>query len=235
MMLLRERMRRLFKDPVDASLGLKFLVTLTGVISLFMVAGTIFIARVLMEGQYRELETRGRELGQFLGKAGADALMRKDMLALDALVAEAVKSQDMLYTYATDTENRILSNSFASFNRNQPEVKKFLEQEKSADMNALASRAREQLDPVEVRVDIRVDTVQPGSITLGFSRAGVKKHARDVVLLLLATSLVIVTAFAVLVYAMTRRMIVMPAREVVVVATGAAGGDLTRSVRVRCC
>src|SRR5512143_3185338 len=65
-MLLRERMKRLFKDPVEGNLGLKFLVTLTGVISLFMVAGTIFVARVLMDGQYRELETRGKEVGKRL-------------------------------------------------------------------------------------------------------------------------------------------------------------------------
>ncbi|MGE5809572.1 MAG: methyl-accepting chemotaxis protein [Nitrospirota bacterium] len=232
-MLLRERMKRLFKDPVEANLGMKFLVTLTGVISLFMVAGTIFVARVLMDGQYRELETRGRELGQLLGSAGTNALVQKDLVALDALVAEAVKSQDMLYAYAADPENRVLSNFSVSFNRNRPEVREFLEREKSADMNALASRAREKLDPVEVRVDIGAGTARMGSVTMGFSRAGVKKNARDVIVLLLATSLAIVTGFAVLVYVMTKRMIVMPARGVAAVATGAAAGDLTQNVRVR--
>jgi methyl-accepting chemotaxis protein len=226
-------MKRLFKDPLDASLGLKFLVILTGVISLFMVAGTIYVARVITEGQYRELETRGREMGQFLGRAGADPLIQKDLVALDSLVAEAVKSQDMLYTYVSDPENRVLSNSYVSFDRNRPEVKEFLEQGKDTDMNALAPKAREKLDPLEVRVDIRVGTARPGSVTMGFSRAGVKKNARDIVLLLLATSLVIVTAFAVLIYVMTKRMIILPAREVADVATGAAAGDLTRSVRVR--
>ncbi len=232
-MLVRERIRRLVKDPIETSLGLKFLVTLTGVISLFMVAGTLFVARVLMEAQYRELDTRGREMGQFLGRAGADPLIQKDLVALDALVAQAVKSQDMLYTYVSDPEDKILSNSFVSFDKERPEVKEFLEQEKSTDMNVLASRAREKLDPLEVRVDIQIGTARPGSVTMGFSRAGVKKNARKIVLLLLATSLVIVSSFAALVFVMTRRMIVVPTAEAVAVATSAAAGDLSRGVHVR--
>jgi methyl-accepting chemotaxis protein len=232
-MLLRERMRRLLIDPIESSLGMKFLVTLTGVISLFMVAGTIFVARIITEEQYREIETRGREMGQFLGRAGADPLIQKDLVALDALVAEAVKSQDMLYTYVSDPENRVLSNSYASFDRSRPEVKEFLSQEKNTDMNVLAPKARERLNPIEVRVDVRVGTARPGSVTMGFSRASVKKNTRDIVLLLLMTSLVIIAAFAALVYVMTKRMIAIPTRKVVDVATSAAAGDLTRSVHVR--
>ena len=67
-----------------------------------MVLGTFFVARMMTDGQYRALETRGREMGQLLGKAGTDALLHRDIIALDGLIAETVKSQDMLYAYMLD-------------------------------------------------------------------------------------------------------------------------------------
>jgi methyl-accepting chemotaxis protein len=232
-MLFREKVKRLVKDPIDASLGLKFMVTLTGIIAIFLVAGTVFTSRIMTEVQYRALETRGREMGQFLGRAGADPLFQKDLVALDALVAEAVNSQDVLYTYVSDAENRVLSNAYVSFNKARPEVQAFLDREKGADMAALAAAARKSLEPVEVRVDIGRDGARLGSVTMGFSRATVRRETLELVLLLAAISLVTIIAIAVTVYLMARKMIVVPTAEAAAVATNIASGDLSQSVRVR--
>ena len=51
-----------------------------------------------MESQYRGIETRGRELGVFLGKAGTDPILYKDIITLDALASEAGKLLDILLT-----------------------------------------------------------------------------------------------------------------------------------------
>jgi len=231
-MLFRERLKRLVKDPIDASMALKFMLTMTGVVSMLMVAGTLFVSRILAEAQYGALVTRGKEMGQFLGKAGTDPLLRKDIAALDGLVMEAVKSQDVLYTYVTDPGNTILNNTLASFNRDRAEVTEFLERGKSDGMAALAARARE-LDPVEVQVEMTSGGARIGVVTIGFSRAAVRKQARDVVVLLLATSLAIVAAIAALIYVMARKMIVVPTTQALAVASNIAAGDLTQSVRVR--
>jgi methyl-accepting chemotaxis protein len=232
-MFFREPMKRLFKERIDASMGLKLVAMLTAVISVLMVTGTIFISRIMMQAQERALETRGKEMGLFLGRAGAGPLIQKDRVALDELVAEAIKSQDMLYTYVSDSENSILSNSYVSFNRTRPEVTGFLGQEKSDAMNVLAARAREKLDPVEIRVDVRSGSSLLGAVTMGFSRSTIRKEALDVILLLVGTSLLIVASIAVMIYVMARKMIVTPTTEAGKVVSNIASGDLSQSVRIR--
>jgi hypothetical protein len=49
-MLFRERLIRTFRDPIDASVGLKLVITMTGVVAVIMVIGTIFfVARIMMQ------------------------------------------------------------------------------------------------------------------------------------------------------------------------------------------
>ena len=68
---------KVLKDGIDSSMGLKIMFAMIGAISVLMVLGTVFVAHMLMDGQYRALETRGREMGRFLGKAGTDALLHR--------------------------------------------------------------------------------------------------------------------------------------------------------------
>jgi len=221
------------KDGIDSSMGLKIMFAMIGAISVLMVLGTVFVAHMLMDGQYRALETRGREMGRFLGKAGTDALLHRDIPALDGLVAEMVKSPDMLYTYVTDTSDVVLNNASVSFNRAHPDVKEFLAQEKIEDVATLAAKAKEKLDPIEVQVDVKTGVTRLGMVRMGFSRAAVRKDGWNVVWLLLGTSTLIIGALALMIYLMVRSMVVLPTREAVTVASNVAAGDLTQSVRVR--
>jgi methyl-accepting chemotaxis protein len=221
------------KDRIDASMGLKFMLALVGAITVLMVAGTFFVARMLMDGQYRALETRGREMGQLLGKAGTDALQHRDILALDGLVAETVKSPDMLYTYVTDSSNVILNNASVSFNRAHPDMKELLARGTIEDTATLAAKAKEKLDPIEVPVEVKIGDTRLGTVRMGFSRAAVRKDARDVVWLLLGTSALIIGALALMLNLMVRSMIVLPTKEALDAASNIAAGDLSQSVRVR--
>ncbi|MCK9418156.1 MAG: methyl-accepting chemotaxis protein [Nitrospirae bacterium] len=220
------------KDRIDASMGLKFMFALFGAVAVLMVMGSFFVARMLMDGQYRALETRGREMGQLLGKAGTDALLHRDIPVLDGLVAETVKSPDVLYTYIADSSNVILNNASVSFNRAHPDVKKLLAQGEIEDTATFAAKAKEKFDPVEVQVDVKDGDTRTGLVTMGFSRAAVRKDGRDAVLLLLGTSVLITGALALMIYLMVRSMIVLPAKEAVAVASNIAAGDLTQSMRV---
>lgn len=220
-------------DRMDSSMGFKFLFALIGAVTVLMVAGTFFVAHMLADGQYRGFETRGREMGQLLGKAGMDALPRRDIPALDGLVAEMLKSPDMLYAYVTDSSDIALNNVSVSFNRTHPDLKDLLEQGTIKDTAGLAAKAKETLDPVEVTVDIKNGDNRLGSVRMGFSRAAVRKSARHVVWLLLGTSALIVGSLALMVSVMVRRMIVLPAKEALDAATNIAAGDLSQSVRVR--
>jgi len=227
-----ERIKQALKDLIDKSMSFKLVMKAMGVASIIMLIGTVFIARLLMQAQFRALETRGREMGQFLGRAVTDPLLLRDVVALDGLVAEAVKSPDMLYTYVADSGSVILNNAYTSFNRTQPEVLAFLERERSDDIAILTAHARDKLYSIEVPVDIRIGNTRLGSVTMGFSRTAVRKETLGIILLLGLTSLLIIFALAAMIYLMVRKMVVIPTSEAVAVASNVASGDLSQSVRV---
>jgi len=229
----QEGMLRNMLDRVLSSMGLKLMAALTAVITLLMILGTLFVSRMMLDGQYRALEVRGREMGQFLGKAAIDPMLRRDLIAIDGLVAEAVKSQDMLYTYVTDASHAVLTNSYVSFNRTGPELQDLLANEQSNDVGILAAKVKSAMEPVEVTVEIKMGSTRLGAVVMGFSRAGVKKEARDVVWLLAGTSVMIIGVLAAMIYGMARKMIVVPTTDAVAVASNVAAGDLSQSVRVR--
>ncbi len=225
-------MVRMLKEKLKASMGLKFVLAVTLVIAVLMVAGTLFVARMLQESQYRTLETRGRELGLFLGKTVVDPLLFKDEMQIDGLVSEAAQAKDVVYTYVADGSGAIVSSSEASFHTADPAIEKFLSREKTHDMKELVERAKQVFDVLEVPVNISVEQSVMGRVVVGFSRQAVKREAGKVVALLLLTSVAIVALLALVVYAMVRRMIVGPTAEAVAAASGIAAGDLTQSVRV---
>jgi len=232
-MMFREGAPGALMDRIKARMGLKFMVALTGVISLFLVLGTFFIARMVTEGQYRALETRGKEMGQFLSKAVTDPLLHQDIITLDSLVAEAAKSQDMLYAYVEDASNKVLNTAHVSFNQSQAEVKGLFAQEKTDDVAVLAAKAKKQLDAIEVSSDIKIGSTRLGVVKMGLSRAGVRKDARQIILVLAGIGVMIYSGLGLLVYVMVRRMIVAPMTEALAVASNIAAGDLSQSVQVR--
>lgn len=220
-------------NRIRASMGLKLMVALTGVISLFLVLGAFFIARMVTEGQYRALETRGKEIGQFLSKAVIDPLLHQDLVTLDSLVAEAAKSQDMLYVYVEDSSDKVLNTAHVSFNQSYAEVKGLLAQEKTDDVAVLAAKVKERLDPIEVQTDIKIGSTRIGVVKMALSRAGVRKDARQIVWVLAGTGVMLYGGLALMIYVMVRKMIVAPTAEAVAVASNIAAGDLSQSVRVQ--
>jgi methyl-accepting chemotaxis protein len=212
-------------------MGLKLVAALSGVFVLVALVGAVFLIRMLAENQYEHLEKRGRELGLFLGKAGTDPLLYKDVIKLDGLVSDAVRSEDMLYAYVVDAAGKPLSTVRASFTGEHPEVKKILEQERSEDVAALARKVKSRMDALEVRTSIDLDGSELGSVVMGFSRAGVRQDVRNVALLSLGLCVAIILALASVVYGMVRRMVVVPATQAGKVAATIAGGDLSMRVR----
>jgi methyl-accepting chemotaxis protein len=223
---------RTLKERIGASMGVKLVAVITGVILVLMVLGTVFVARIMTEDQYRHIETRGKDLGLFLGKAVTDPILQKDMIKLDSLVSDAMKTRDVLYTYVTDASGAALNNVYVSFNRENPDLRAFLPQSTMDSTPALAAKVKARFDVLEVPVDITIGQTKLGTVWLGFSKAGGKENIHGIVLLLLGTSVAIVLALTVMVYVMARRLIVVPTTEAVSVASSIAAGDLTQNVHV---
>ncbi len=218
---------------IESNMGIQFMVAVALVISVLMALGAAFVAHLLIDGQYRDIETRGRELGLFLGKASADALVRKDKATLDGLVGEATKARDVVFTYIVDETKAPVNSLEVCFNRADPRVIAFLAREKSADLSVLAAKAQQQFDLLHLQEPIKQGNTTVGTVIIGFSRENAKRDALQVVMLLVGTSIVIVVVLSGLVYWMAQRMIVAPTRQSVMVASNIAAGDLSHAVRVR--
>jgi methyl-accepting chemotaxis protein len=234
MRVIKERVADLtLRKKVEASMGLKFMVAVTAVIIGFMMVGTILITRVLTDGQYRALETRGREMGQFLGKAGTEALLHKDTVALNGLIAEVANAQDVLYAYITDESNTVVSSVQSSFNRTDPDLQSLLAGGQSGGVAILAAKAKEKLDALEMQSDIVSGSTRLGTVKIGFSRAGVRKETRYILRVLLAIGVMIIGGLALTIQVMVRKMILASTLEAVTIASNIANGNLTQTVRVR--
>lgn len=220
------------KDRIKKNMGLKFLVVLCGWVIVLMMAGTFFVARMMLAAQERSLETRGREIGAVLAKAALDKIASGDILGLNLMVGDVVQGKDILAIVFTGTDGAPLTSARASFNDGDPGVKRVLASEKSENVKRLLDAVRQQLEPVEVHTDISLGGTKLASVHLAFSRAEIQGNAASLVLVLVATSAAIVLTLAGFVYVMVRRMIAVPTAAAESVASGIAAGNLTQTVRV---
>jgi methyl-accepting chemotaxis protein len=221
------------KDKIGKSMGVKLVLAMACVIAAIMLVGTVIMSQVILAGQERTIQTRGREIGLFLGKSAADPILFKDSMAIDSLVSEAVTARDMVYTYVSDTSGQVLSSIFASFNDKTPGVKELLAAQKDEDVRAAAEKARGLLDVMPVTSDILLDGNKLGTVTMGFSREGIKREAKEIIGMMAGTSVGIVIVLAGVVHLMVRRMVVTPAASAAGVVRQIAAGDLTKNVPVR--
>lgn len=220
-------------NRIESSIGLKFTIALIGVVSAFLLLCSFLIARMLIQEQYRALEIRGHDLGQFFSKSITDPLLRKDFLSLNSQVGEAVKSQGMLYTYVLDASNKIVNTSYASFNRSQGSVNAFLEQEQTDDMTVLAERALERLDAVRVQTHIMIGNTRIGTVVMGLSRESARRETRQIIWMLGGTSLIIIGVLVVMMSMMVRVLIARRTKEAAAVVSNIAAGDFSRTVPVQ--
>jgi methyl-accepting chemotaxis protein len=219
-------------DTIKSSMGLKFVIALSGWVLLLMLLGTVFIARMLTDYQYRAMENRGREIGTILAKSSVDRFIAGDLIGLNMLVEDVVKSREMISLVFLKVDGTPLTSAHASFNRENADVHSLMAAERTEDVLKLSSAIRRELSPVEVSVDVLLQGTRLGEIRLAFSRADVRANAVKVVLLLMGTALAIVLSISCIVYFMASRMIASPTSAAEAVASAIAAGDLTQKVQV---
>ncbi len=225
-------MARSFKDTVRSSMGLKFVLVLSGWILLLMLVGSVFVARMLLDSQQHALEARGKEMGKVIAKASLDRLVANDVLGLNLIVEDILNSSDMLAIVVTSADGTPLTSVRSSFNRALPEVKAVIDRVKTDSTAAIASAMTRDLKPIEVAVPVFIDRTKIGEVRLDFSRREVRGGAIRVVLLLIGTSIIIVLSIAALQFVMVRRMIILPTRAAETMANQIAAGNLEQHVRV---
>ena len=218
---------------ITASMGLKIMIALTSVISLFLLVCFFFIVRMMVEGQYHALEMRGRELGLFFSKAVTDPLLQHDRMTLDELVAQAAKSEDMIYTYVVDASGKIANKALFSFNPSRSEAREFSAQGQAVDIEAFVGTVKKEEDVLEVQTDVKVGNTKLATVKMGLSRDGARRESRQLMWMLAGTGFIVIGLLVLMMSVMVRKMIVSPTRAAAAVVLNIAGGDLSHRVHVQ--
>ncbi|HEX9021197.1 MAG TPA: methyl-accepting chemotaxis protein [Nitrospirota bacterium] len=229
----QEGMMNKLRDRIGASVGLKFLLGVTTVITVLMVMGTVFCSWMILKYQYSNTEDRGHELEGVLGRAVADRLAQNDYPGVNLLAQDVAKLPDVLYVVIAGANGVPLTSAQSSFNQTDQAVKDVFAEEKTGDVVKLISALRNKLAPIEVFSEIMLNGAKIGEVRMAFSRAQMKSNAWMVALLLFGTSVMISAALSSVVHAMVRRMVVTPTSAARDVVSNVASGDLTHEVPVR--
>jgi len=217
---------------IRENMGLKFVFTFSALIALLMLVGTLFVARFIVNNREQDIRARAGEMGVVLGKATIDRIIAGDLIGLNILVEDIVKSPDIVAIIFMNMNGLPITSARASFNQHNPAVRDVVARLKTEDVQKLSAAVHGELEPVETTVDIMLDGTKLGAVRLSFSRETIRSGTVTVVLLLLGTSLVIVLTLSALMYFMVGKMIVVPTRAAEFVATKVAAGDLTQHVHV---
>jgi len=214
-------------------MGLKLVLTLSAWVIILLLLGTVFVARMLYDAQYSAIEARGRETGTVLGKAIIDRLISSDLIGLNMLTEDLVKSRDIFSIVIVSMDGVPITTARSSFNKGDAGVQAILAEEKTEDVKKLQEAIKSRLTPIDVSTDIMLEGTKLGQVQMSFSPREARASAVKIISLLVGTSLAIVLSLSLMVYFMVRRMIVLPTREAGEVAANIASGDLTRSMRVK--
>jgi len=220
------------KAKLQQRMGFKLVAAVSAAVLILTIAGAIVAARYVLAMRYEERREQGRVLADFLGRSATDAILFKDLIRIDGLVSDALRSQDALYVYVVEGAGAPLSTVAASFNTTRADVQQAFQREHPDDVSGLAAYLKKELDILEVATDVSIDGSRIGAVMIGYPRSTMKREAVRLVVVLLAASLAFAVVMSAIIFLMIRKMVVHPTMESLAVATRMAAGDLTRSVPV---
>ncbi len=215
------------------SIGVRFL----AVLCVILFTSTLLLSIVIaVNGEatlQHSLETKGQSLASFIGKLSQDALLMKDPLRLDAIVNDANKDEDVLYTIIRDAGGTLVTSQYASINFRSPLVQDVLKrQPRDAELQALLAALGEQLPVKELSIPITVDVRTVGTVTLGMSRDRIRHEVLKTVLFVLALNVTVAVVLGVLLFISSKKLLLAPIGELAEAASRLAQGDLSTKVSV---
>ena len=224
----------MFKKAYTESIRFRFL----SVISLILLSSTLVFSIVIAisEGStlQHSLETKGQSLASFISKLSQEPLLMRDVLRLDAIVNDANKDEDILYTFIRDASGKLLTTQYASVNFRSPLISTILRgHPRDAELPAILSAVYEKLAVAELTVPIQIDVRTIGTVTIGMSRDRIRLQVVKTVLFVLVLSLLVTAGLGTMLFITSQRILLTPIAELARAASRLAGGDLSAQVSVK--
>ncbi len=221
----------IFNEEFRQSIRFKFLI----VISLMLFVSTAVLSAVLAFNAKKNLErsliAKGQSMASYIGKLSQDPLLLNDALQLDAIVNDANKDEDIVYTVIHDANGRLLTTVYASINFRSSKVKAALAgMPKDADLPQIIPAIKRKVTVKQLTVPILVDVRTIGAVTIGMSGERIREQVAQTVLFVLALNLAAAFGLGGLLFVSSKRIILTPIAELARAAARLASGQLSTQV-----
>jgi len=161
-------------------------------------------------------------------------LLTKNELQLDAIVNEANKDEEVIYTIILDNNGNILTSQYASINFRSPRLKDILSGlSKDIELPDIIAAVRREEAVKELSVPIMEDIKTIGTVTIGMSKYRIRQQVTKTILSVLALNLVVALVLGIIMFVSSKKLILTPIAELAHAAVQLAKGDLSTRINIK--
>jgi PAS domain S-box-containing protein len=223
----------MLKAKFTGSIAFKFLKA----IFIILLVSALVLSAVIAINEERLLDhslaAKGRSMASFIGNVSQDPLVLKDNVRLDAIVNEANKDEDILYTVIHDVNGNLITSKYASINYRSPRLSAILSKlPKGLELKEIIDAVRKKEAAKEISLPILIDVKTIGTVTVGLSMHEIRREVARTIAFVLALNLVVAVALGIVLFYFSRKIILTPISMLADAAARLAKGDLSTQVRV---
>jgi PAS domain S-box-containing protein len=223
-----------FSSKWDRSISFRFLSIVSGILIVSSVMATCLIGTNVNSVLERFLVNKAKNLASYVAKLSKDPMLSDNRIQLDAIVGEAIKDDDIVYAYIQDAKGQILTSQFASIDYAWLQKNSILlNQPQDATIPDIISaiKAREGLQEVSTLIQIGDQSI--GKITVGISERRIDAQTFRTVLFILGLSITASLAIGAILFAVSRKMILDPIKELAGATAALAKAGLHTQVEIK--
>lgn len=224
----------MFNKKFRNSIGFQFL----GVMAIVLFLGTLVLSLVIAINEWsvlrKSITISGQSLASFIAKLGQEPLIMKDGVQMDAIVNDANKDEDVVYTVIHDEQGNPLTSQYASVNYRSPRLMAILsELPRNSGLQDIIDGIKNRETVIELTAPIMIEPRQIGNVTIGMSGYRIRQQIAKTVLFIVGLNVVVALALGSVLFIAAKKLILDPLAELAHAASAIAGGNLSTRVDIQ--
>jgi PAS domain S-box-containing protein len=224
----------MYKEAFRKGIQFKFLSILCIILLISAFVSSTILAINEAKVLDHSLLTKGQSLASYIGKFSQDPLLAKNEIQLDAIVNEANKDEEIIYTIILDTYGNILTSQYASINFRSPRLKDILSGlSKDNELPDIITAIKKEESVKELSVPIIIDIKTIGTVTIGMSKYRIHQQVVKTILFVLALNLVVALVLGIVLFVSSKKLILTPIAKLAHNAVQLAKCDLSTRINIK--
>jgi PAS domain S-box-containing protein len=213
------------------SITFKFLCIIAAVLTLSTIVLSTAIALKERSMFQHSLVSKGMSFASYIGQLSQDSLIMKDQIQLDAIVNEANKDGDILYTIVEDVHGNSASSQYASINYPSPAIQVILSQiPKDSDLKEIVAAIKKNEPVSEVSAPMITGSETIGHVVIGMSERKMRHEIVTTLIFVVSLNFAVALILGAVLFFASKRIILDPVTGLASATARLARGEL--SVRV---